>query len=66
MLLEFSRSTTEYLDKKSIIDFVTFEIKGGVNDVKNVIECLNYNFTQFFEYCRVNQVVKEFKKDYTD
>lgn len=65
-MLEYSRASNDYLDNKSILDFLAFQIKSGDKDAHNAIECLNFNFEQFFEYCKVKQVVRPFKKDYLD
>lgn len=65
-MIEFCHSTNEYLDKKSIVDYVGFVVSNRSEDIDNVVEVMNYNFTQFFEYCKAMGVIRTFKKDYMD
>lgn len=65
-LIEFSKSTNEYLNKRSILDYIRFVLKNDSGDVGDAIECLNFNFTQFFEYCKTVGGVRAFKKDYLE
>ena len=65
-MLEFSKEQDAYLNKQSVLEYVKFFVGNSAADVDNAIEGLNYNFTQFFEYCKTMGAVRPYKKDYMD